>query len=219
MERLKRMKETLMDAVQAEMTDLKNADTEELGEAIDMIKDLAEAIYYCTVTKAMEECEKEEKERGKMASYFYHERVREPYSYHPERDMDRDEGRMYYPGDSSNMGGRSNSGGEGTSMASSRSGGNRSYYSEYPYRPHEENMSWERNRERDPREGRSPMMRKMYMESKSTTDKAKHMKDLEQYMQELNTDMMEMIQGASPEEKQLLHKKLSTLANKMQEII
>ena len=34
---------------------LNTVDTRELGEAVDMIKDLAEAIYYCTVTKAMEE--------------------------------------------------------------------------------------------------------------------------------------------------------------------
>jgi hypothetical protein len=32
---------------------LGEVDTKELGEAIDMIKDLEEAIYYCTVTEAM----------------------------------------------------------------------------------------------------------------------------------------------------------------------
>ena len=31
------------------------ADTEELGEAIDMLKDLEEALYYCTIIEAMEE--------------------------------------------------------------------------------------------------------------------------------------------------------------------
>ena len=30
---------------------IREVDTKELGEAIDMIKDLEEAIYYCTVTK------------------------------------------------------------------------------------------------------------------------------------------------------------------------
>jgi hypothetical protein len=35
--------------------DLSSVDTEELGEAIDMVKDLSEAIYYCTITKSMEE--------------------------------------------------------------------------------------------------------------------------------------------------------------------
>ena len=29
-----------------------------MGEAIDMIKDLSEAIYYCTITEAMEKSDK-----------------------------------------------------------------------------------------------------------------------------------------------------------------
>ena len=56
MERLKKMKETLMCAVESEINgDLKHVDTKELGEAIDMIKDLEEAMYYCSIVKAMEE--------------------------------------------------------------------------------------------------------------------------------------------------------------------
>lgn len=54
MERLKRMKETLVDYVNGEFGDLSTVDTCELGEAVDMIKDLEEAIYYCTITKTME---------------------------------------------------------------------------------------------------------------------------------------------------------------------
>ena len=37
----------------------------------------------------------------------------------------------------------------------------------------------------------------------------------ENYMHELTEDITEMIQDASPEEKQLLQKKLSTLATKV----
>ena len=45
----------------------------------------------------------------------------------------------------------------------------------------------------------------MYMESKELhQDKAKQLKDLETYMNELTNDMTEMIKGTSPEEKQLL---------------
>ena len=51
--RLEHMKETLMCAVEMELCNLGEVDTEELGAAIDMIKDLEEAIYYCTVTEAM----------------------------------------------------------------------------------------------------------------------------------------------------------------------
>ena len=52
-EKLKHMKDTLMCAVEMQLCDLSEVDTKELGEAIDMIKDLEEAIYYCTVTEAM----------------------------------------------------------------------------------------------------------------------------------------------------------------------
>jgi hypothetical protein len=48
------MKEKLIDCISIQMEDLSTTNTEELGEAIDMIKDLSEAIYYCTVTEAME---------------------------------------------------------------------------------------------------------------------------------------------------------------------
>lgn len=55
MHKLKRMKELLVDAIECEMAEgLEEVDTKELGEAIDMVKDLAKAIYYCTVTEAME---------------------------------------------------------------------------------------------------------------------------------------------------------------------
>jgi len=37
------------------MGNLHQVDTHELGEVIDMIKDLEEALYYCSITKAMEE--------------------------------------------------------------------------------------------------------------------------------------------------------------------
>lgn len=40
-------------------------DTKELGEAVDMIKDLAEAEYYARISKAMEESEKEDEEEAK----------------------------------------------------------------------------------------------------------------------------------------------------------
>jgi hypothetical protein len=54
-ERLKHMKENLLTCIESQMYDLHNADAQELGEAIDMLKDLEEAIYYCTITEAMEE--------------------------------------------------------------------------------------------------------------------------------------------------------------------
>lgn len=55
MERLKSIKENLVNVVCGQLSHLDSTDTKELGEAIDMIKDMEEAIYYCTIVKAMEE--------------------------------------------------------------------------------------------------------------------------------------------------------------------
>jgi hypothetical protein len=83
MERMKNMKETLMGCVQAQMSHLDTVDTKELGEVVDMIKDFSEAIYYCTITEAMEGKEKETQQQ-------HH------HYYTDYRMMDRDTGRMYY---------------------------------------------------------------------------------------------------------------------------
>lgn len=69
MEELKTMKQNLTSLVQSQMGNLDQVDTHELGEAIDMIKDLAEAIYYCTITEAMEKSS----ENNNMRSYYYSE--------------------------------------------------------------------------------------------------------------------------------------------------
>lgn len=62
---------------------------------------------------------------------------------------------------------------------------------------------------RDEREGRSPIKRKMYMESKSNnSDSTKSMKELESYMQDLTSDMLELLGKASPEEKAMVQRKV-----------
>ena len=48
-ETLKTMKEQIISCVQGQLGDISKVDTHELGEAIDMIKDLSEAVYYCTI--------------------------------------------------------------------------------------------------------------------------------------------------------------------------
>lgn len=183
MERLKHMKENLMCCVEGQMGKLQEVDSKELGEAIDMIKDLEEAIYYATITKAMEEKEKEQPKYYTINPDIYY------------RDMDRDLGRMYYS---------QGSGGSNSNSSSEMSSGSRGYYEmEYPVI-------------RDSREGRSGSSRRMYMEAKEMQqDKAYKMKELESYMQELTQDIVEMIEDASPEEKQFLEKKISTLATKL----
>ena len=203
-EALKMMKEQLMSCVQGQLGDISKVDAHELGEAVDMIKDLAEAIYYCTITESMEKSE-ENKSQGETninyyttPNYNYGMRM---YPYPDYRDMERTGGYMYYPtgGNGGGMSGGSNGGNSGGSR------GGRSYYTEMP-----DIMG------RDPREGRSPMRRRMYMEGKEMhNDPNSQLRELEAYLQELSTDITEMIKDSSPEERATLHQKMTTLASKI----
>ena len=166
MKRLQTMKECLINCTMGQISNnLSQVDTKELGEAIDMIKDLEEAIYYATITEAMEEKYDDKEERAYRTPMY-----RQGMSGYTDE-------RMYTTGH------------HGTSGS---------------------------HLTRDMREGSSPMYRKMYMEGKEMHhDKGKQMKELESYMQELSADIIEMIQDASPEEKQLLQQKISVLATKI----
>lgn len=226
MEDLKSMKKSLINCVQSQINgNLKEVDAKELGEAVDMIKDLEEAIYYATITKAMEEGDKEKKKHEGLGNpyqqpqntMFYPVYLRDmdkPYGrmyYDGNYNMGSAGGRMYYDGASYAQGGNSNSGGQGGNSGGSTSG-SRNYQERMmlPYYEYPMDMM------RDHREGRSPMSRKNYMESKEKShDSSTHMKELEKYLQELSQDITEMINNATPEEKQLLQQKISLLATKI----
>lgn len=166
MERLKKMKESLMNCVESQIhNNLKEVDAKELGEAVDMIKDLEEAMYYATITEAMHAKEK-------PRHYYSYPEYFMPMDYKGEADWEMEA-----------MG-----------------------HKEYQYPPEM----------RDYREGKSPKMRRSYMESKELHKDTKvHMTELEKYMKELSADIIEMIEGATPEEKQLLKTKLTTLSGKI----
>ena len=59
-ENMKNMKTQLINCVQSQMANLDKVEAKQLGQAVDMIKDLSEAIYYCTITQAMEKTDKQE---------------------------------------------------------------------------------------------------------------------------------------------------------------
>lgn len=169
---------------------IESIDTEEMGKVADILKDLCEAEYYATITKAMDESEygvdydedgrkgyrgqPRSSRTGRYMRRGYEEMMPMSDMEHM-RDMDRGMGHMYYP----------------------------------------ENMH-------DAKEGRSGQFRKGYMEAKemhrgnSPEEKKEKMKELEKYMQELGTDITEMITDASPEEKNMLKAKLQTLMTKIQ---
>lgn len=211
-ENLKYIKDNLMRSIEYQMCHLPEVDAEELGCAIDMLKDLEEALYYCTITEAMEG-------KGKGNEYEFEFNGKNEHQQQQRHDT------MYNNG-------RGNGNGNG---------GTRSYMDEYPMmysmpRMYEDNMYGNSNRNgrgsnggsrsnldeplqmmmRDYREGRSPDSRRMYMESRENGhDKAAQLRELEKYMQELSQDVVEMIQESTPEEKQYLEKKLAALSSKV----
>ena len=187
MDKLKNVKETLMASLMTQMGHLETVDTKELGEVIDMIKDLEEAIYYCTITKAMEEKEPRKGEKDKEYHHYYTEK----YMYPPLRYEDDI---MYYDGNGSTSYASNGRGGNGHSNGTSN-GSSRYYSPEYMYnRPDS----------------------RMYTESKAMHHpKATSVKELENYLHELSSDVTEMVEEASPEEKQMLKKKMMELAEKI----
>ena len=154
LEKLQWMKDSLICVVENQLCNLDDVDTEELGEAIDMIKDLEEAIYYCTVTEAMNQGNTWEMKKSDYCPEWNNSRMWNEDSETP------------------------------------------SSYESYG--------------------GRSHHSRKKYLEAKNMNkDKATQLRELEKYMQELSTDITEMIADASMEEKQYLEKKITALASKI----
>ena len=160
----KDMRDMLICAAESQLTHLEDVDAAELGEVIDMIKDLEEAEYYCAVTKAMYEAEEHEKEYKSVEKW-------DDWKYN------------------------------------SRVGNMPMMEKEWHHIPD------------DSKDGKSYHSRRTYMEAKeSHVDKTMQMKELERYAQELTSDIVEMVEGATPEEKQYLSKKIAALANKITQL-
>ena len=178
-ERMKSLQEKLTQLVEEQ--DLKCANTKQLGEAVDMIKDLSEALYYSTITKSMEQAE-EEKEHSETRSVHYYTPMRGGMRYYTPQDRMPEEYMPY-------------------GMIPDEDGG---YY-----------RRWE-IAERNPKEGKSPIRRRMYMEGKEQhKDVPSQLRELEAYFQELSSDMTEMMKDASPEEKNTLRQKMNNIINKL----
>lgn len=234
---IKKMCEKLMDAVNHELDKgIENVNAEELGETIDMIKDLYEA-------------------KEKMYKACYYKQIMEAMEEHDFEDEEEimDEGRRGYRGQPRSQSGRFMSRGDGRRSNRGRVG-RRGYEESMMYDEDMEEMErlrdMDRNigrmgygeggssggsssggisggssggggqmssrMQRDGREGRSGEARRGYMESKEMNrDKGEKMKELENYMKELSSDVTEMISDASPEEKTMLKQKMSMLMQKI----
>lgn len=175
MEKLCQIKNCLIALVEQQMANPQQADTHEMGEVIDMIKDLAEACYYESIVDAMVES-KEEEAYGISMMKDPHKR-KNLYPYYGDKHYTKDYDGGYNGYSYTGIGGMNDD---------------------------------------NKKMGHSPMKRKSYIESKERhMDQALQMRELEDYAQELISDLMEMIQDATPEEKQLLQRKIATLATKI----
>ena len=205
-------------------------DLEELGEWVDIIKDIACYDKDMRIIEAMDNAEDSEESmryiemyedypdrkgyrgqrRDSRGRYMSRRSYTEPMMMHDDmREKDYMDGRMYYGG--STGGNTSNMGGASSGMSSGSSNtGSRGY---------SENMGGRMSdrMQRDGREGRSGESRRGYMESKEMgKDKSEKMQNLEEYAKTLTEDVTEMVQGMSPEEKALLKNKMQTLMAKIQ---
>jgi hypothetical protein len=198
MEKLKYMKAKLVDCIEKEINgNLEYTNAQELGEAVDMVKDLSEAIYYCTITEAMED-----KGNGygygnrhQNATHYYSDWGKSPEYYEPSYPMYY--GDRSYPPMMYSDGNNSSNGGHG----GARYYGNTRMPQHDPYYPQGDD--------------RTSQYKKRYMDGKVHNDKNAQMRDLELYTQELAQDITEMIKDASPEERQLLQQKINMLASKI----
>lgn len=201
---LESIKTTVLPLIQSQLvhpTD-RSVCAEELGELMDIVKDASEAKmleaqaeYYCSVVKAMENGTKEREDSDKIETAILMNQLRTqadqnyyggPKVHYPSSDWDGYD-RMYYDGHDNRRGGM-----------------NSSMEKSYTVPIH------------DYREGKSPMSRKGYMEAKEMhMDKGYQTQELEKYMKELSEDVTEMISDASPEDKKLLKERLNTLVQKI----
>ena len=183
--KLEWMRDSLICVVENQLCNLEEVDAKELGEAVDMIKDLEEAIYYCTVTEAMKdnaEMDWELKEDNHLQEPNSNSRMYYSGKRYPMMHSDKD----YYHRD------------DGTVTIDSNGHGS----DDHMQRDDREGRSYN---------SRRMYMEAKDMKR----DKAIQLRELERYMQELSQDITEMIADASPEEKQYLEKKITALASKI----
>ena len=238
---IKKMCEKLMDSINHELDKgIENVDTKELGEAIDMVKDLYEAkkemyeaCYYKQIMEAMEEHDFEDEEEimdeGRRGYRGQPRDSRGRYMSRRGRRMGYEEPMMMYDEDWEEMqknrdmdrmsygrmyysGGGSSGSSMGSQSSAGMSGGSQSGMS----------GSESSGGSRGYSESRYENAKRGYMETKemhksgSPEDKQANMKELEKYMKELSEDMTELLADMDTSEKQMVRSKLQTLASKVQ---
>ena len=206
--RMHEMIEKLSEAAECEFSKgIENVDTCEMGKVVDMMKDLSEAMYYRTLTKAMQESDTEE--------------IMEMF------DKYGDDGKRYY-----DMwrykSGRFAPKGRGTRRGYDEP----PYYHMTPDQYKEHDPEYWRDMDRkdgkmyytEPitMESRYDKAKRGYEESKMThkentpEHKQAKMKDLEAYLKELSEDVTQLLSDATPEERAMVRGKMQVLTQKIQ---
>lgn len=212
-ERIHKMIECLTEKALCELDKgVENVNTEEMGEAVDMIKDLCEAEYKAVIVKSMKKADEEEEEYDKELLKV----LKDEYG--------EEGGRRYYD-EYRYANGRFAPKGKGTY---------RRGYEEPPYMhmyPEAEHM---RDMDRDygrmyyteptsthTAESGYDRAKRMYTETKemhkanTPEDKEHKMKALDGYIKELGGDITQLIGDMTAEERNLMRTKLSTLVSKL----
>lgn len=199
---------------------IENVNTDEMGKVTDMLKDLAEAMYYRTLTNIMEESDVEDA-LGMLDRRFYDDyRYKTTGRYAPKGKGSYVGRRGYEEPPYMHMMNREDlqdwdSMSERERMRDlDRASRGRMYYTETEPMRKDGGM-------RDSREGKAGMMRKGYMETKemhkgtTTQDKEANLNSLETYLKELSEDLTGLLADMTPEERQMAKTKITTLAAKM----
>ena len=208
-ERMHKMIECLTEKALAELDKgIENVDTKEMGEVVDMIKDLNEAEYKAVIVKSMKESDEEQKEYDKELLRALKD------------EYEEEGGRRYYD-HYRYADGR---------FAPKGKGIYRRGYEEPPYMhmyPEAEHMR-DMDREYGKMYYTEPMnesgydrAKRNYTETKemhkanTPEDKEHKMKALDVYIKELGGDITQLIGDMTAEEKNLLRGKMSTLVSKI----
>lgn len=202
------MIEKLSECAKSEMeSGIENVDTCEMGKVVDMMKDLSEAMYYRTLTKAMDESDTEE--------------IMEMF------DKYGDDGKRYY-----DMwrykSGRFAPKGRGTRRGYEEP----PYYHMNPDMYREHDPEWYRDMDRkdgkmyytEPitMESRYDKAKRMYTETKakhnsgSVEDKQLTLKEGEKMLNVIIDELMEMVSDATPEMKNMIKTKGMSAMQKIQ---
>lgn len=208
-ERIHKMQECLTEKAVSEFEKgIENFDTSEMGQVVDMIKDLAEAEYHSIISKAMKKADEEEEEYDK-------ELLRSLKAEYGEES-----GRRYYD-QYRYANGRFAPKGKGTYR---RGYEEPPYYHMYPEAEHMRDIDRDYGKmyyTEPMSESNYDRAKRNYTETKemhkanTPEDKEHKMKSLDSYTKELASDITGMVADMSAEEKNLLRTKLSTLVSKI----